>query len=242
VFIIDSNGQISNEVDLAIFDEQYTPYIFNYGQLKYIPIEAVAVVVQCKSKEIKSGKLSTWVKSIEKLKTSLNSIARMQAGIICGERLDKARKTTQTSTRPIRILCCTREQDFPKNHKMKEKFDFILHPTKNARLKIETTQVNSSLADWYDRLNHADTSYEEYKQEFEVGKNKNLEEYRVYTKEKEEKEEISLLSLAFQLNQLLMLINNPLLFPHRAYADMFNKAGNSEISDSTPVLGSRFTS
>lgn len=30
-----------------------------------------------------------------------------------------------------------------------------------------------------------------------------------------------ILSLTFQLNQLLMLINNPMLFPHRAYAKCF---------------------
>lgn len=52
VFIIDSFGYISKEVDLAIFDETYTPYIFNYGKIKFIPIEAVAVVVQCKSDTI----------------------------------------------------------------------------------------------------------------------------------------------------------------------------------------------
>ena len=48
VFIIDSYGNISREVDLAVYDEMYTPYIFNYGEIKFIPIEAVAVVVQCK--------------------------------------------------------------------------------------------------------------------------------------------------------------------------------------------------
>ena len=45
VFIIDSYGNISREVDLAVYDEVYTPYIFNYGEIKFIPIEAVAVVV-----------------------------------------------------------------------------------------------------------------------------------------------------------------------------------------------------
>lgn len=49
VFIIDSYGKISNEVDLAVFDEMYTPYIFNYEEIKFIPIEAVAAVIQCKS-------------------------------------------------------------------------------------------------------------------------------------------------------------------------------------------------
>ena len=49
VFLIDSKGNVSNEVDLVIFDEMYTPYIFRYYNLKFIPIEAVAVVVECKS-------------------------------------------------------------------------------------------------------------------------------------------------------------------------------------------------
>lgn len=56
VFIIDSKGKISDEVDLVIFDEMYTPYIFNYGKIKFIPIEAVAVVVQCKSKNLRGYK------------------------------------------------------------------------------------------------------------------------------------------------------------------------------------------
>jgi hypothetical protein len=33
--------------------------------------------------------------------------------------------------------------------------------------------------------------------------------------------ESSLLTLIFQLNQLLMIINNPMLFPHKAYVEMF---------------------
>ena len=56
VFIIDSNSECSKEVDIAIDDEQYTPYIFNYGNIKFIPLEAVAAVVQCKSKKPKSKK------------------------------------------------------------------------------------------------------------------------------------------------------------------------------------------
>ena len=52
VFVIDSKGNVSNEIDLVDFDEQYTPYIFRYGTLKFIPIEAVAVVIECKSKTV----------------------------------------------------------------------------------------------------------------------------------------------------------------------------------------------
>ncbi|WP_315815074.1 DUF6602 domain-containing protein [Paraflavitalea speifideaquila] len=57
VFIIDSKGQVSQEVDLVVFDEQYTPFIFNYGNIMFIPIEAVAIVIQCKSNTLKNQEL-----------------------------------------------------------------------------------------------------------------------------------------------------------------------------------------
>lgn len=46
-----------------------------------------------------------------------------------------------------------------------------------------------------------------------------LNDYRVSSNG----EDISLLSFNFMLNQLLMLINNPMFFPHRAYVKLFNK-------------------
>ena len=85
VFIMDSNGNTSAEVDLVIFDEQYTPYIFNYGEICFIPIEAVAVVIQCKSFKLNDQKLTAWVETIDKLKTSNNSIARLANSIAINE-------------------------------------------------------------------------------------------------------------------------------------------------------------
>lgn len=43
-------------------------------------------------------------------------------------------------------------------------------------------------------------------------------------------EEYALLSFIFQFNQMLMMINNPMFFPHIAYVDMFSekKRGDSE--------------
>jgi hypothetical protein len=38
-----------------------------------------------------------------------------------------------------------------------------------------------------------------------------------------------LLSLNLQLNQLLMLINNPMLFPHLSYARAFNEMVSSSV-------------
>ena len=72
VFIIDAFGHKSREVDLAIFDELYTPYIFNYGKIKFIPIEAVAAVVQCKGEFPDKKAIESWEESISALTTSMD--------------------------------------------------------------------------------------------------------------------------------------------------------------------------
>ncbi|MBJ6363921.1 DUF6602 domain-containing protein [Paenibacillus sp. GCM10012307] len=228
VFIIDSEGTVSNEVDLAIFDEQYTPYIFNYGQMKFIPVEAVAAVVQCKSETTSRKKLESWVDSITDLKTSLRSIARMHSYMAVGEYdIDpdgefNGQKTTQTATRPIRILCHTNEKERPKS--IRKMFDLVIGP-EAGRLKVTFSSENS-LLDWYNSLNHANKKYQGFKKEnidFKAAKEFKLEHYKVFQKNSEDQqEEIALLSLTFQLNQMLMLVNNPILFPHLAYVEMFN--------------------
>ncbi|CQR53507.1 DUF6602 domain-containing protein [Paenibacillus riograndensis] len=247
VFIIDSHGLVSKEVDLAIFDEQYTPYIFRLGRIKYIPIEAVAVVVQCKSNNIhgrnKRENLRTWSKSITNLKTSLKSVARIHTGIAKGEydyildkdgqlriepeKLEKSDrdKLAQTSTRPIQILCHTKDTS---SSKYDDLFDIVIHP-EGERLRVEMKPDLKDLPSWYDSLNHKqDPRYEHIVKPFDTKepsedfqKALQVDNYKVY-KDKARTKEIGLLSLTFQLNQLLMLINNPILFPHMAYVDMFN--------------------
>ena len=49
-------------------------------------------------------------------------------------------------------------------------------------------------------------------------KDQKLDDYEVKFGE----EKLSLMTFNFQFNQVLMLINNPMLFPHIAYAEMFN--------------------
>lgn len=218
VFIIDSEGLVSHEVDLAIMDETYTPYIFRYGKVKFVPIEAVTAVVECKSQNIDPGQIEKWADSLIHLHTSANSFARM-ATSIAYEAVD-----SQKSTRPIRILCalnnCSEEV---KNH-----FDFTLlaNNTGNIEINLNPKKSESSLLDWYKAL-----SFHEHDiQQTEFDKIKNtkqiekvyLDEYRV---QDEKEDNVSLLTLNFQLNQLLMLINNPILFPHRAYARLFNHFG-----------------
>lgn len=51
-----------------------------------------------------------------------------------------------------------------------------------------------------------------------------IEHYNIKNRERK----YGLLSFIFQFNQMLMLINNPMFFPHKAYVDMFNGKKESE--------------
>lgn len=269
VFIIDSYGNISKEVDLAVFDETYTPYIFNFGEIKFIPIEAVAVVVQCKSKianesdkgtvpqpqdevgkhrETMSENLKKWVESIADLKISLDSVTRTITDLVdnsAGELLG-AKNLTQTSTRPIRILCATQIAE-PMRAQLAEKFDILLYIEEETEQDGKATRLTKVIAEeerdfveWNDELNH--WGYDRYEKEgksYREGrrneslkskaslKSRKLSQLRVTDKQGDEN---TILSLTFQLNQLLMIINNPPLFPHRAYANMFTRMLDGEIA------------
>ena len=47
-FIIDYQGNISEQIDIVIFDKQYTPFIFNDNGALYIPAESVYAVLEVK--------------------------------------------------------------------------------------------------------------------------------------------------------------------------------------------------
>jgi len=46
--IIDSNGDLSHQMDLVIYDQQYTPFVINQNGIKYIPAEGVYAVFEVK--------------------------------------------------------------------------------------------------------------------------------------------------------------------------------------------------
>ena len=226
VFIIDSEGNVSNEVDLAIFDETYTPFVFKYYNLKFIPIEAVAAVIECKSASMEKQQLRDWASSIKQLKTSSESVARIWNKVACGKAgLEKEDfSKTQTATRPLRILCCLNEQYSKLPKDSDELFDVVIRAQKEGTLKIEWNKETANLYEWYMTLNHAGIT-EETKAKREAAedwketiKEKSLSQYQVL----ENGSELSLMTFNFQLNQILMLINNPILFPHIAYVNMFN--------------------
>ena len=236
VFIIDSKGNVSKEVDIAIYDEQYTPYIFNYGLIKFIPIEAVAAVVQCKSRALDKENLLNWIKSINKLQTSNDSIVRLAGYIHVGR--ESSCKATQTATSPIKVLCHIPTDETSKDNICdKERFNIVIEAYQNSKLSEEQNQssteyngnlkINFSDKNLFDVLknyNHADEKElenlkEDKKIKFETLINRKITDYNIL----KGKDKYTLLSFIFQFNQMLMMINNPMFFPHKAYVDMFNK-------------------
>ncbi|MFP7285685.1 DUF6602 domain-containing protein [Shouchella clausii] len=279
VIIIDSKGRRSNEVDIAVYDEQYTPYVFQYNTLKFIPIEAVAVVIECKSQDWKVKKLEKWSCSIKKLEPVRTGIARIVSGYATG-----LTNTVQTRTRPIQILASihpiVRETTFQKvKQDLGKYFDFIICQQKgsskneNREFKVLVKNEGKTLSWWGDELNRASgkKDCEDKKEEKEQNdKSKSLELQFINNETEKEKilgiankekltdewlnekygelvfkdlklkntlknlnvEGNQFLTLNLQLNQLLMLINNPMMFPHFAYAKRFEKVAKEIAEES----------
>jgi uncharacterized protein DUF6602 len=47
-FVIDSNGECSDQIDIVIFDRQYSPFLYNQANQRYVPAESVYAVFEAK--------------------------------------------------------------------------------------------------------------------------------------------------------------------------------------------------
>lgn len=47
-FVLDSDGRISDQIDVVIYDRQYSPFLFNQDNAKYVPAESVYAVFEAK--------------------------------------------------------------------------------------------------------------------------------------------------------------------------------------------------
>ncbi len=229
VFIIDSFGEVSAEVDIAIYDEQYTPYVFNYGCIKFIPIEAVSVAIQSKSRSVDVVNVISWAQTIYKLQPQLDSYTRLQTRLL--DTMKDRAQQLQVATRPILILCSLDSFKTPKRNdekltlaKIERNFDFVLHLDEGEQFQVKVNAEREYL-EWFKQLNRY--RLDRYGGQF-VLRDKDLKTDRTL-EDLNITGENSLLTFKMQLNQLLMLINNPTFFPHRSYANMFNKALNEQV-------------
>ena len=47
-FVVDSLDQCSEQIDIVIFDQQYSPFLFNQNGAYYVPAESVYAVIEAK--------------------------------------------------------------------------------------------------------------------------------------------------------------------------------------------------
>ncbi|MCL2011304.1 MAG: hypothetical protein FWG75_00740 [Cystobacterineae bacterium] len=218
-FIIDSTGNTSKETDLVIFDEQYTPYIFRNRNIKYIPIEAVMAVVQCKSRSFnkrETKSLNAWLESFD----DLNPSTQGWAGTVTPAQVIDNKTPSRGRVHPLRIVCGLFDTT-------PEKLRYFVS-SHNCHLLICARQRSKSctlnIYRKHERLlGLLKTIIPEWNEEkWKNHSSKSTKCWNIYQNKGAEHELMGLLTLVFELNQYLMCINNPMLFPHQAYVDMFN--------------------
>src|SRR4029453_9246834 len=47
-FVIDSRGECSEQIDIVIYDRQYSPFLYNQANQRYVPAESVYAVLEVK--------------------------------------------------------------------------------------------------------------------------------------------------------------------------------------------------
>lgn len=75
-FVIDHEGSCSEQIDLVIYDRQYTPFIFNKDGIQYIPAESVYAVFDVKQ-ALNKGNIEATAQKIN----SVRSLKRTTAAI-----------------------------------------------------------------------------------------------------------------------------------------------------------------
>ena len=77
--VIDSTGNVSNQMDIVIYDGMYTPFIFNQDNFLYIPAESVYAVFEVKQDAV--GNIEYAAKKVESVrKLKRTSIAMVASG------------------------------------------------------------------------------------------------------------------------------------------------------------------
>jgi len=93
--VIDSNGDLSHQIDLVIYDQQYTPFVFTQNGIHYIPAEGVYAIFEVKPDLQGSvDKLNFFQYAGEKIE-SVRRLKRTSVGIINAGVPQKARALTK---------------------------------------------------------------------------------------------------------------------------------------------------
>ena len=76
-FVVDSEGRLSEQIDIVIYDKQYSPIIFNQNDALYITAESVYAVFEVKQ-ELNSQTLSYASNKIASVRTLKRTSAKVR--------------------------------------------------------------------------------------------------------------------------------------------------------------------
>lgn len=111
-FILDLNGQISDEIDLVIFDRTYSPFLLHHKNSYYIPVESVYAAFEIKPKLNKQN-----IEYAAKKASSIRCLCRTSGLITC---IDGARKRQELKPILFGILCTSSSWKPPIVNKLKK--------------------------------------------------------------------------------------------------------------------------
>jgi hypothetical protein len=118
-FVIDAKGNLSEQIDIVIFDRQYSPFILRQNGVTYIPAESVYAVIEVKQNLSHKNNLYAQKKalSVRKLKRTSASIphaggvyppkipAKILAGIVALDGIiSESEQKRLSNTTPEEIL------------------------------------------------------------------------------------------------------------------------------------------
>ena len=158
-FVIDCEGNISDQIDIIIYDNLYSPYIMSSGSgIKYIPSEAVYAIVEIKPTVTKSylKYANDKVESVKKLKRTVRGVT------VAGDRKPKGKLTN------ILGILLTKEANITKDETLKNYMEeytninivcaldkYTLFCDRNiSELKIQKINENEALLGLYFYLNN----------------------------------------------------------------------------------------
>jgi hypothetical protein len=75
VFVIDSTGLVSQQLDVVIYDKHFTPRIWRHNEDTYVPAESVYAVLECKP-ELNRANLDYAAEKVSSVRRMLRTSAR----------------------------------------------------------------------------------------------------------------------------------------------------------------------
>lgn len=148
-FVIDCQGNVSDQIDIVIYDRHYSPFILKQNGASYIPAESVYAVI-----EVKPTLNSANISYAARKALSVRKLIRTTAPIVhAGGIIDKPKK-------PFNILAGILTINGKCTNTLKEKLSKL---PENSFLQFGCSLDHASF--WFKNSNNRDVIFEKSKQE-----------------------------------------------------------------------------